>query len=1108
MSTRDRHPPSPRRKQLPRSGNLPKQAIDHDKRKSIVEELQTELKSTSHLNIQLQHDYDGVLQRLAQAELTIDQLRFGVQTEVNKTVYFTVKEDGRSNSKPGFRPSSRSRSPYRSMGTGAMEIEAGVQADHFRERESEDDDGDLSSRGEVTMSSTTQGQRATLESTQMGLVFQTRALQDQLQNLQEMLQETGPRRSEIVRDLDRIAGEVKGLEHDVIKARTIQERLSHTKGVGEPANVDHLQDELEHLTLMLAETQDALKAQLEWRERMPVADGQDMAVNHYEGPTLADLIEKLSELEEKHQVDPSPGMAAEIRQLKEVMEQLQFQLDEQRISQETPSRMLTISPSLASSCSQAVDSSQRRQQQHPSDFTETGVQASQCLPGEYLSSLVGPVGSCETEVQTMPPARRSSESDQSRIPLPKNKKKTFTSSSSISSSSSSSKPNKKHSRRPLRPSKSSEISTQQREDSQPRQNGSLAPENNEQFPPHHSPPVDIDSKGTQASLNGVGPSRSRLPRPVARKKQMLGDSFDRDSGYPGSFVPPHFNGGSRGGPRSSSNGRTSSPSSIEAEIKEEQDSPHQSHRQPSYYFPYSGVQPDTSAVDSLREEVQRLRDQLNGINAANQAIPKEEPRQMEPAPVTSFGTQTAEQPHHIPRTHFPHPVPYPLEPHSGAVSQSEGSMSEPRQNGRQPRQKSRQKSPLVERIQREDPRRKAWRPDANRRHNLLTSESGSDLNQKNTRVSTPQRSRRKTSPPRKISSQSTQTPPKWSSSSQGVGRPRDVGSDFASASSIAGDTSSSETIPVENESFECPLCSGSGTFMSASGQRRHRHGQLKKKSRGCQTPGSHIRDAEADRGRARAVHHTRKAKPRHPIKIYVDEDEDEDEDDREEQPEIGVGDEVDDPSSIRVLRRKPKSASTPFVYTDPSESDDEVEPEPIIVRRRLRRERSPTVIFVEKESDPEPSVYVYRRSPSRSRSRSYRVDDRPKRRRSKSAYEKPVEKPRGRRYVVEEDEVVPVPVRRRSRRRSPRVSYMLEEDDNDDSGSPDSIHWLYKRRRSQMRSVPRPRHLNSMTTRNDYLVDDLEMALSRVKRETRRAANQSKDMVNNMTFELSRTGVS
>ena len=71
-----------------------------------IRELKSELMKKSQLNEQLQADYDETLQRLAEAELTIDQLRFGVQKRVRKTVYYTLKEKSqRRESREGERRS-------------------------------------------------------------------------------------------------------------------------------------------------------------------------------------------------------------------------------------------------------------------------------------------------------------------------------------------------------------------------------------------------------------------------------------------------------------------------------------------------------------------------------------------------------------------------------------------------------------------------------------------------------------------------------------------------------------------------------------------------------------------------------------------------------------------------------------------------------------------------------------------------------------------------------------------------------------------------------------------------------------------------------------------
>ncbi|XP_062516222.1 uncharacterized protein LOC134191616 [Corticium candelabrum] len=108
----------------------------------------------SQLNEQLQADYDETLQRLAEAELTIDQLRFGVQTQERKTVYYTLKEKSqRRESREGER---------RSEGQVTMATRKFANQTTGRERS-------LSSSEDVTsMSTATRGQRANVERTEMG----------------------------------------------------------------------------------------------------------------------------------------------------------------------------------------------------------------------------------------------------------------------------------------------------------------------------------------------------------------------------------------------------------------------------------------------------------------------------------------------------------------------------------------------------------------------------------------------------------------------------------------------------------------------------------------------------------------------------------------------------------------------------------------------------------------------------------------------------------------------------------------------------------------------------------------------------------------------------
>lgn len=183
-------------------------------------ELKSDLMNKSQLNEQLQADYDEALQRLAQAELTIDQLRFGVETEVNKTVYYTLKEnDRRRGSREGSRgPNIRLVVPIATRETANQT----TTAERARSLSSDED--------VTSMSTATRGHRANVESKQMGLLFQTRTLQDRLDQIQEAVEARGPLSAEVMEELERIGGDVKKIEREMDGVRESQNRLYQTRG--------------------------------------------------------------------------------------------------------------------------------------------------------------------------------------------------------------------------------------------------------------------------------------------------------------------------------------------------------------------------------------------------------------------------------------------------------------------------------------------------------------------------------------------------------------------------------------------------------------------------------------------------------------------------------------------------------------------------------------------------------------------------------------------------------------------------------------------------------------------------------------------------------------
>ena len=518
---------------------------------------------------------------------------------------------------------------------------------------------------------------------------------------------------------------------------------------------------------------------------------------------------------------------------------------------------------------------------------------------------------------------------------------------------------------------------------------------------------------------------SRIPRLVAKKgkrNQLQGDSFDRDSGYLGSMAPPNSHPGVGQQPPLNSSPQ-SSVSQIEEEPEVQSSLSHRPPLQPSYYFPYNpGAVPDTSAVDSLREEVRRLREQLldgrngNGVSAA------------QPPPRASLATQTVKEDdgelsvrdsprERLSESSFHRPLKQEPAPLTSSDDGDERRRRRRRDGYVRPPQPL--EIPSDDGVDDDDSAGDAQRIDEkkNQYHHhreaksyRLSSESESDRSA---------RRRQRTTPvAKKLFSQSSQTPPKWKSTT--ATRPRE---DFATDSSEISSLTTSSSREGDS-SLECPHCGNS--FANETGQ-RHRHQTSHSKK--CQTPESFLHE-RAKEEPVEVIRLKKKSKPRRPVRIYLDEDEEE-----------GNGrdeDVVDEPSSI-LQTRKPKASSTPRVYVaDPSPTDSDDERESIVLRRRPRRkERSPAVVVIERdlESPPPPPsppspVYVYRRKP---RTSTYRFDDdddydrHPRTRRSKSA------------YVLEKDREPRV-----IRQSKPR--YVLEDDD-DYGDADDDVHVLYRRRR-------------------------------------------------------------
>lgn len=210
---------------------------------------------------------------------------------------------------------------------------------------------------------------------------------------------------------------------------------------------------------------------------------------------------------------------------------------------------------------------------------------------------------------------------------------------------------------------------------------------------------------------------------------------------------------------------------------------------------------------------------------------------------------------------------------------------------------------------------------------------------------------------------------------------------------------------------------------------------------------------------------------------------------RQRSPHVVILDEGDsDPVSI--YRRRPSKRSSIHVTRRRSPSRTHLLTErPSSVTTRIIRERSPTITHIVRDKRPS-TTHVVRQRPTSSTTHIVR-DRRPSttyilRDRQPSTTHLVRERPASTTHVVKE------------RPFSSRL--VLEEEEEDDT----DMEVLYKRSRMRRgRASPTQHHSNYVIPNDDMVMDDVELALRRVKRETRRAARQSKDMLHNMSADLS-----
>ena len=267
--------------------------------------------------------------------------------------------------------------------------------------------------------------------------------------------------------------------------------------------------------------------------------------------------------------------------------------------------------------------------------------------------------------------------------------------------------------------------------------------------------------------------------------------------------------------------------------------------------------------------------------------------------------------------------------------------------------------------------------------------------------------------PRLLNSHPTQTPASWRVTDleqfhyKRPVSPSRLHTFVSSVSSSDSEDSESENVVIdsENEEFKCPLCGGTGTFVSPSGERRHRH-EKRRKNRSTQTLDSYLGTQRAKITRSEPLKQRRERRDRHishTLPLYMDEAEepspvlrdrpmaarnrqtkkrrsslDETSSEQHENGRVAVKpraaraldkefsddeneeDYADTPPHV-VLKRRPRAQSTPMVYY--SDESSSTESPPLVMTERRRR-KSPRLVILDEQDETDP-VSIYRRRPSR-----------------------------------------------------------------------------------------------------------------------------------------------
>ncbi|XP_062515749.1 uncharacterized protein LOC134191184 isoform X2 [Corticium candelabrum] len=668
---------------------------------------------------------------------------------------------------------------------------------------------------------------------------------------------------------------------------------------------------------MLGETQEAIRQQ-ESQTPEPVAieeATQHVEISLPQQITLQDVMDRLAGLEEQQRLNPTPGVAAEIRQLRQAVEQLHRDVSHRREGTQTPTRDVAHRDGSVASHLSSSDTSTSSHHSSicPSHATEAAIQTQPTLSHEYLSRSDSFLVTNETQTDNQRRLPMVSRLRQPQVyghstKLPDMSGRVSLSSISTNQSEQSDVASRSHTHiQSEEPHSRSQSSDERHRRRLPNRHTHTSDSQSDQYDANMSPlvPHPHDTQPTSQShtksqteteQQTVGvqaspyvPQPSRIPRLSSHWKKLLsrpglGDSFDRDSGFVGSSVQP------KDEQQRATTSTTHSSVSTQAENVEEESDPASETEMvqprvtryeyvqqppvflpsqfPGQYFGYPGVgdrdggeqrekrpqpvvQTDPSmsnAVNGLRDELQRLQEQMDTLRALQQPPTKTEQQQQQQQtdPTTAKTTtaiqtddtrDTTDRPtEHHPRPHLPiEPTHLPFHPQLASLSSD---VEQPRHRTTEP----------VEHKPYYDTRK-------SHRHPKASKQSGRQTRQQR-RSHESEMHDSESDLPRLLNSHRTQTPATWRSTDmektpQKSKLAKAPAFRLVSVSSLSRSDSdsnmSSVAVEMNTDEFECPMCGGSGTFVTPSGERRHHH-EKKKRSKGTQTMESYLVDSWVDEG--------------------------------------------------------------------------------------------------------------------------------------------------------------------------------------------------------------------------------------------------------------------